>query len=204
MKKTTLFVLFFVVSLSANAAPTLTWDSYTTSTFANASGSGSSSLTGDDILTLGAFSHDWNFSSDEDANATVGAFSFSPVFFLTDVVVSLNGTVLNELTSYTTSISSPFAPIIGPSTISGVVTYWYDAFSLVAGQQNTLNVAGIVSDTAFFGLGAAGYSFGIDASANSVTATPLPAAAWLFISAILGVGGLASRRKTLPVEGLTA
>lgn len=203
MKKITLFVLFFVVSLSANAAPTLTWDSYTTSTFANASGSGSSSLTGDDILTVGAFSHDWNFSSDEDASAAVGAFSFSPVFFLTDVVVSLNGTVLNELTSYTTSVSNPFAPI-GPSTISGIVTYWYDAFSLVAGQQNTLNVAGIVSNTAIFGIGAAGYSFGIDASANSVTATPLPAAAWLFISAILGVGGLASRRKSLPVDGLAA
>ena len=37
-----------------------------------------------------------------------------------------------------------------------------------------------------------------------INATPIPAAVWLFGSALLGVGGLSSRRKSLPAETLAA
>jgi len=37
-----------------------------------------------------------------------------------------------------------------------------------------------------------------------ISETPIPAAVWLFGSALLGVGGLSSRRKSLPAETLAA
>lgn len=209
MKKITLFALFFAFSMGANAAPTLTWAPTAGSTASGHVSFGmhnevkpNGGLSAGDTVTVGAFSHFWRFSSDAVGmldsfvvSATAGVGAVTGISAFLNRVDNWNFNPLDELTRTETPVNNPFP--FGPSAGTLVQNTLFSSTDISSGDYVLViqaNASSLVSS----------YNFDLDASANSVTATPLPAAAWLFISAILGVGGLASRRKTLPVDGLAA
>lgn len=211
MKKITLIALFFVFSVGANAAPTLTWD---TPAGANPNGSpslgmqysniGDSILAGSDAGTLGSFAHFWRFSSDSagelDTLAFTSTSSFANSSGLNVFLTRVDDWNFNPLTEVSRREGSVPLPILG--SLNFVQTILMSSIDILSGAY-ALVVTGDSNSLI------SSYNFTLAASDSayntaSITATPLPAAAWLFISAILGVGGLASRRKTLPVDGVVA
>ncbi|MCF6203175.1 MAG: VPLPA-CTERM sorting domain-containing protein [Methylococcaceae bacterium] len=213
MKKITLCALFFVFSVSANAAPTLTWSSATPGLRADAVESfgmhhevnPNGDLSAGDTVTLGAFNHFWSFSSDGagmldsfvvSATAGVGAVTGITAFLTRRDDWNFNP--LDEISRTETSVSNPFFPI-GPSSGTLVENTLFSNTDISLGDYVL-----VISANASALISSYNFTLGSSDSAGTVAATPLPAAAWLFISAILGVGGLASRRKTLPVDGLAA
>ncbi len=207
MKKITLFALFFAFSMGANAAPTLTWApvaginaSGVPSLGMQYSNIGDSILAGSDSGTFGGFRHFWRFSSDSAGTLDSLAFtSTSSLFNSAGISVALTrvddwSPEALEETSRTEG-SVPI-PLFG-GAVNFVQTTLMSSIDILAG-----NYALIVRGDATALISSYNFTLAASDSVNNVTSTPLPAAAWLFISAILGVGGLSSRRKTLPVDGL--
>jgi hypothetical protein len=166
----------FVFSVNANAvhqmAPTLDWISYPGG---STSGNGTEHLFGrfflpDNDGSTQTFDHDWVFSLTGDADIAV-ATSAAPVTPF-EIVFTFDGVELTRRD----------------------IDRWDSAFVVSGQSTHTLNVKGTYDplDPNFDGL----YDINVVSFGSPV---PIPAAFWLFGSAILGVRGFAKYRKSLAV-----
>jgi hypothetical protein len=168
----------FVFSVNANAVrltPTLDWISYP----ANGhfiSGNGTGHLSAQFSLpendgSIQTFDHDWVFSLTGDAEIVI-ATSADPLSYIEMITFTFEGTELPRRDVFN-----------------------WDSGFVVSGQStHTLNVKGTYDplDPDFDGL----YTVQVVSFGSPV---PIPAAFWLFGSAILGVRGFAKYRKSLAV-----
>ena len=198
MKKITsinLFSILVVFSLNVSAAATLVWDSIDGTSVSSAT----KFVTGSNYMALnnGSNSPTINgtaiFFSRVLADNDPGTYAFTHDWnFTVDpaaIVTSVSITFLDALYNTAEVLLDGTALT---SVVSGYQRQWsFD--QLLKGSPNvhtlTMRAQGVQ----------AGGIYNVH-----LTTTPIPAAVWLFGSALLGVGGLASRRKSLPAEELAA
>jgi hypothetical protein len=176
-------LLFFSVNANAILAvpttPILEWTSppengISTST----SGNGTDTLTGSTSMPLfgqftHTFDHDWVFSLEGDADITVIT---SAPFTLFDMVFTLDGSEVTQTGQFS----------------------WENTFVGLDQSTHILNVKGAYQPNGPFDP-SFGESDPYEITVNATSPVPVPAAFWLFGSAILGVRGFAKYRKSMVV-----
>ena len=194
MKKITLVSLFgvlLVFTFSVNASATLSWGDTPDGVFASSTGSGTSTLDGSNIILTNTnnFSNDWEFfvHSAPEPGAWVSSLSIT---LLDDVFFDATEVFLNN-------VSMGFGTPIKYEDTDVTILRVFDFTEYLFEGSNILTMAAN-SVTA-------GASYTVSLTTDvKLTANPIPASVWLFGSAMLGIGGLASRRKSLPAESLDA
>jgi hypothetical protein len=135
-------------------------------------------------------------SNGPSANGTIQSsklFNAAEVFDVTwtfkDIDTPPSPSLFSSLTfNLGTNFTIDLIQLNGATVATGII----NSFSgLLLAGNNTLRIKG----------GVIGQVDNLDVR---ITPTPIPAAAWLFGSALLGIGGLASRRKSLNTDALAA
>ena len=191
MKKITLAGLFgvlLVFTLNVNASSTLSWES-TPSIYSFGSGTDTiygfngvyQTVKADLDVDTYAFSHDWEFSvaADPGPGAWVAglAITLYDDYFFDTAQIFLDGESM------------------------GFGTFDQDTHIRVFEFSEYLDGTHVLSMAAQGVKAFATYGIALTTDVK-LTPNPIPASIWLFGSAILGIGGLASRRKSLPAESL--
>jgi hypothetical protein len=85
-------------------------------------------------------------------------------------------------------------PLLGATTIGGLIDSWSYVDFLGTGTQSHLTWL-VASGTQYVLKMASSGSLAGEGSTSQISAVPLPAAAWLFGSAVLGLGALRRKQK---------
>lgn len=208
--KATIAAIGFTAFSSANAALVTSYDVYNT----QLSGAGGWNHTYDGVIT----GNDYTGGSGTMNDGVIGTSEQNThLFYIADnssIVVNLNeSTTLTSLFLYGIENSTNGIPgsITGFNvTVNGITEYFTTDFFGISsnsydGPHESVNFAGsilsgIVSDSftlsGFTTDGVYSTYFAIsEIEVSSVSAVPVPAAAWLFGSGLLGLAGLARRKK---------
>jgi len=195
---TLLILAATVFSAYTTAGTVLTGGNITVTEAVNGTGSGVYNVDNGSNLTLFSFAVSNNTTtavSSNGATASDGAFIF------------WEANIIDINTWNTFDIQDPFAGFV-PLTTFGAFTDYFDAADSVniywAAESQLINAGASVSDAFLFSpaiLQSAGVAFAFDSLTDTssgialTSAVPVPAAVWLMGSGLLGLIGVARRRK---------